>query len=117
MRLKTEDLRLIERKKQKEAGGVNLSSRGGVESRLTASADTRCDLRGMTVDEALITLESFLSSMLMSKMTEFTVIHGKGTGALRKAVTDYLKKNKYVKTFRLGTYGEGENGVTIVTLK
>ena len=71
----------------------------------------------MTVDEALLTLDSFISSMLMGGLNEFTVIHGKGTGALRAAVQKHLKGNKFVKSYRLGTYGEGENGVTIVTLK
>ena len=117
MRVKETSLRLLNKpKKQDPKKGVNLT-RKGVESNLTAAADTRCDLRGMTVDEAIITLDSFLSSMLMSNMGEFTVIHGKGTGALRKAVQDFLRHNKFVKSFRLGTFGEGENGVTIVTLK
>ena len=84
---------------------------------MAASADNRCDLRGMTVDEALLTLDQFLDSMLMSGIGEFTVIHGKGTGALRTAVQRHLKGNKFVKSYRLGTFGEGENGVTIVTLK
>ena len=118
MRVKETGLRLIEKPKKADnkKQGVNLS-RKGVESNLTAAADTRCDLRGMTVDEALIAVENFISSMLMSNMGEFTIIHGKGTGALRKAVQDYLRRNRFVKTFRLGTYGEGESGVTIVTLK
>ena len=55
--------------------------------------------------------------MLLRNISEFTVIHGKGTGALRAAVQKHLKNCRFVKTFRLGAYGEGENGVTIVTLK
>ena len=117
MRVNESRLRLIEKKKQPPAKSVPTISRQGTESRLTASADGRCDLRGMTVDEALLTLDSFISSMLMSGLNEFTVIHGKGTGALRAAVQKALKGNKFVKSYRLGTYGEGENGVTIVTLK
>jgi len=117
MRVNVSKLRLIEKKKENKQKTASLSRNGSMEARLTASAENRCDLRGMTVDEALLTLDSFLDSMLMSNIGEFTVIHGKGTGALRAAVQKHLKGNKFVKTFRLGVYGEGENGVTIVTLK
>ncbi len=117
MRVDIKKLRLIEKKKENKQKTASLSRSGSMESRLTASAENRCDLRGMTVDEALLTLDSFLDSMLMANMGEFTVIHGKGTGALRAAVQKHLKGNRFVKTFRLGVYGEGENGVTIVTLK
>ena len=84
---------------------------------MTAASDTRCDLRGLTVEEALATLDLFLDSMTMSGLSEVTIIHGKGTGALRAAVQQHLKKHPQVKTYRLGTFGEGENGVTIATLK
>ncbi len=117
MRVDVKKLRLIEKKKDNKPKTASMSRSGSMESRLTASADNRCDLRGMTVDEALLTLDSFLDSMLMANMGEFTVIHGKGTGALRAAVQKHLKGNKFVKSFRLGLYGEGENGVTIVSLK
>ncbi len=117
MRVNVGKLRLIEKKKENKQKTASLLRNGSMESRLNASADNRCDLRGMTVDEALLTLDSFLDSMLMSNMGEFTVIHGKGTGALRAAVQSHLKNNKFVKSYRLGVYGEGENGVTIVTLK
>ena len=117
MRVKTDGLRLIEKKKPEPPKTPAMTRNTGTESRMTASADNRCDLRGMTADEAILTLDSFLDSMLMSGIGEFTVIHGKGTGVLRKAVSDHLRSNKFVKSYRLGTYGEGENGVTIVTLK
>lgn len=117
MRVKTEKLRLIEKKKDDKPKQSVMTRNTGTESRLTASADNRCDLRGMTVDEALLAVDAFIDSMLMAHISEFTVIHGKGTGALRAAVQKYLKTNKFVKSYRLGVYGEGENGVTIVTLK
>ena len=117
MRVKTDGLRLVEKKKAEPPKTPALTRNTGTESRMTASADSRCDLRGMTADEAILTLDSFMDSMLMAGIGEFTVIHGKGTGVLRKAVSDHLKGNKFVKSYRLGTYGEGENGVTIVTLK
>ena len=78
---------------------------------------TELDLRGCTVDEGISLIEQFLSSSMLSGFETVTLIHGKGTGALRKGVHDYLKHNKHVKSFRLGVYGEGEDGVTIVTLK
>jgi DNA mismatch repair protein MutS2 len=83
----------------------------------TASAPRELDLRGMTVEEALAVLEQFLDNALLSKVETVTVIHGKGTGALRSAVHQMLKSSRYVKSFRLGRYGEGENGVTVVTLR
>ena len=117
MRVKTKDLRLLDKKKPAPPKTPTLSRTGGVESRQTLAADNRCDLRGMSADEALMTLDAFIDSMLLAGISEFTVIHGKGTGVLRKAVGDHLRGNKFVRSYRLGTYGEGENGVTIVTLK
>lgn len=67
--------------------------------------------------EAVMAAERYLDNAVMGKMNQVTIIHGKGTGALRKAIHAMLKKNKAVKSFRLGTFGEGEAGVTIVELK
>ena len=116
MRVKTDAVRLIEKKKAPERQPT-VSRKNGFENAVNAPGDNRCDLRGMTTDEAIFTLEQFLDSMLLRHIEEFTVIHGKGTGALRAAVQKYLKGSKFVKSYRLGTYGEGEDGVTIVTLK
>jgi len=114
-RVKLVNLRLCENapKKQEKKSTVRLQG----ESRLNMAASTRLDLRGMTVDECLIELDRFIDQGLRTGLNEFTVVHGKGTGALRTAVTRYLKASPYVKTSRLGLYGEGEDGVTIVTLK
>lgn len=117
MRVAVKKLRLVEKKNTQKPAATLSRAKGGIESSLTASAENRCDLRGMTVDEALFTLDAFIDQMLLRNISEFTVIHGKGTGALRSAVQKHLKNSKFVKTFRLGVYGEGENGVTIVTLK
>lgn len=114
MRVKVSDLRLIEKKKEQKK---DTFVRKNTESRMTAASDTRCDLRGLTVEEAIMTLDLFLDSMTMAGLSEVTIIHGKGTGALRAAVQQHLKKHPQVKTYRLGTFGEGENGVTIATLK
>ena len=117
MRVKLNRVRLIEKKQEAKKTAPVMTRNRGTESRLTAAAENRCDLRGMTVDEAIFTLDSFIDSMLMSGLNEFTIIHGKGTGALRAAVQRHLKDNKFIKSYRLGLYGEGENGVTIATLK
>ncbi len=116
MRVQVNRLRLLEKKKEKKKT-VSAPTVARSESRLTASAENRVDLRGMNKEEALFTLDAFIDSMLLSGLQEFTVIHGKGTGVLREAVQHHLKNNKFVKTHRPGLYGEGENGVTIVTLK
>lgn len=114
-RVKLSNLRLCENapKKKEKKSGISLQG----ESRLNMAPSTRLDLRGMTVDECLIELDRFIDQGLRSGLNEFTIVHGKGTGALRTAVTRYLKASPYVKTSRLGVYGEGEDGVTIVTLK
>ncbi len=78
---------------------------------------TEVKLLGMTVDEALPTLEKYLDDAYLSNVGVVRVVHGKGTGALRKAVHDYLRKNPHVRTYRLGVYGEGDSGVTIVEMK
>ncbi len=81
------------------------------------SVSPEVDLRGMMVDEALLAMERYLDSAVMAKLKTVTIIHGKGTGALRQAVQSELKRNRYVKNYRLGRYGEGEMGVTIVELR
>ena len=81
-----------------------------------AGAAMELDLRGMTVGEAISTLSIFLDNAMMANLASVRIIHGKGTGVLRKAVQDELKRNKAVKRYRLGVYGEGEDGVTIAEL-
>ena len=81
------------------------------------SAATELDIRGCTVDEGVMKLEDFLSAAMLSGFETVTVIHGKGTGALRSGIQDHLRRMKQVRSFRPGKYGEGEDGVTIVTLK
>ena len=71
----------------------------------------------MNVEEGIMELERHLDRCMRLGLNEISVIHGKGTGVLRRGIQDYLRKCKYVKSFRLGTFGEGESGVTIVTLK
>ena len=75
------------------------------------------NLIGKTVDEALALLDKYLDDAYLAHLPSVRVVHGKGTGALRNAVHNHLKRLKYVKEFRLGEYGEGDAGVTIVTFK
>lgn len=93
------------------------SHRSNIDSKLKKDVSTSVDLRGMDSEEAISTLDRFLDLQYRVGVKQFTVIHGKGTGVLRKAVARYLKNNKQVESYRLGTYGEGQDGVTIVTLK
>ena len=73
------------------------------------------NLLGKTVDEAVSELEKFLDDAMLSHASQVTIVHGKGTGALRKGIQDYLRRQRYVKSFRAGEFGEGDAGVTIVT--
>ena len=93
---------------KQSSSGVSLSGR---------RAEMECDLRGMTVEEALTQTEMFLDSARVNRLKTVSIIHGKGTGALRQAVHTLLRRLPDVDSFRLGHYGEGEDGVTIVTMK
>lgn len=81
------------------------------------TAQSEIDIRGMTGDEAALELDRFIDSSVLGGLGTVWIIHGKGTGALKKAVHAYLRTNPSVKEFRFGVYGEGEDGVTVVTLK
>lgn len=85
--------------------------------RASTSAAMRVDLRGKNAEEALLDLDMFIDSAVRSGLTEVTIVHGKGTGVLRKAVQVHLRTHPNIRTFRLGVYGEGEDGVTIAELK
>ena len=113
---KQEEVRVVEGETQTQKAARQYSQR--TEHKLRSlGAKAEVDLRGMTTDEAEMTLSQFLDRAIMGNLTQVTVIHGKGTGAVRKAVHTYLKRCKGVASFRLGRYGEGEDGVTIVALK
>ena len=113
---KQEEVRVVEGETQTQKAARQYIQR--TEHKLRSlGAKAEVDLRGMTTDEAEMTLSQFLDRAIMGNLTQVTVIHGKGTGALRKAVHTYLKRCKGVASFRLGRYGEGEDGVTIVALK
>lgn len=113
---KQEEVRVVEGETQTQKAARQYIQRTEHNLR-SLGAKAEVDLRGMTTDEAEMTLSQFLDRAIMGNLTQVTVIHGKGTGAVRKAVHTYLKRCKGVASFRLGRYGEGEDGVTIVALK
>ena len=79
--------------------------------------ETECDVRGEALDDALMSVEAFLDGAILNRLREVSIIHGKGTGVLRAGIHKHLRSHRAVKEFRLGRFGEGEDGVTIVTLK
>ncbi len=97
------------------SGGGDRS--GKMKMSKTMSISTEINLLGKTVDEALALLDKYLDDAYLAHLPSVRVVHGKGTGALRNAVHGHLKRLKYVKEYRLGEYGEGDSGVTIVTFK
>ncbi len=119
MRTKVElsSIRLLDDKKdrQKEQSKGRVSKKS--ISRLNREISTECDIRGCASDEGVYQMDAFIDNAVMSGLKTVTIIHGKGTGVLRQAVHNRLKNHPSVKSFRLGLYGEGENGVTIVELK
>lgn len=88
----------------------------GLQSNMTRQTGMELDIRGMTADEGIMEVDQFIDSSLMAGLQLVTIIHGKGTGALRDAIHRYLRGHRHVKAFRLGAYGEGEAGVTVVEL-
>lgn len=113
------EVRLVDMKGKRVSyqGGNPGYSSGGVTSKAVRQVKTELDLRGMMTDEAVMEVDRFIDACVLSGLTTVTLIHGKGTGALRAAVQQHLKRHRSVKTFRLGVYGEGESGVTVVELK
>lgn len=93
------------------------TSMGSLKMSKTLSISPELNLLGKTVDEALSVLDKYLDDAYLAHMPSVRIVHGKGTGALRNAVHSHLKRLKYVKEFRLGEFGEGDAGVTIVTFK
>ena len=83
----------------------------------TKTANSEINVIGLTVDEAIPLVDKFLDNCFLAKLQTARIVHGKGTGKLREGIHSFLKKNKRVKSFRIGTYGEGEMGVTVVELK
>ncbi len=89
----------------------------GLKSRKERSVSGEIDLRGQASDEAIMELDSYIDNAILSGLETIRIIHGKGTGVLRKNIQAHLRRHRNIESFRLGTFGEGENGVTIATLK
>ena len=111
------DLTIIEeasemRKLKQKSSGI-----GKLKMNKTASISPEINLIGMTSDEAIMTLDKYLDDAFLSHISPVRIVHGKGSGVLRNAVHNYLKRQKHVKSFRLGSFGEGDYGVTIVEFK
>lgn len=116
------DLRLVDKKRRRQLNRMEKKSNGGGVTRTLTdksqrSASSEIDLRGQTIEEGIMMVDQYIDSCLLMGIKTITIIHGKGTGALRNAIQQHLKNHKAVRSFRLGVYGEGENGVTIAELK
>ncbi len=114
-RVKLSDIMILDKPKEKPKATRHNVYR--TSSRADADVKTEIDMRGETVDEALGELSLFIDKCVLNNIEEIRIIHGKGTGALRAAVTDYLRTHPNISEYRLGKYGEGENGVTIAKVK
>ena len=121
MTVKQEQVRLLEAaeeiEKRKKQAAAAQKKQVSPQLQLAARAASELDIRGIETLEAESVVENYLDAAVMAKLGTVTIIHGKGTGALRKAVHEMLKRSRAVKSFRLGRYGEGEAGVTVVELK
>ena len=114
-RVPLSNLRLMEQEKVQTPQAS--SGRGARTDRAHAKVVRELDIRGQTAMEALLDVDNFIDAAVMAGVHQLSIIHGKGTGVLRAAVQQHLKKHPSVKSYRLGVFGEGESGVTIVELK
>jgi len=112
MKLNLSQLRAVEEKAERTKDAVK--SHTDIKS---MTVGTELDIRGQDVETAIMLLEKFIDDAVLASLHEIRIIHGKGTGVLRKGVQGYLKKQKRVKSYRLGSFGEGDAGVTIAELK
>ena len=113
-RVKISNLRLMKDEKVK-MGGKSITK--NISSTLDTRGVSEIDVRGQTADEAVMNVDSAIDTAILRHTEKLTIIHGKGTGVLRREIQNFLRHHKAVKSFRLGTFGEGEAGVTIVELR
>ncbi len=111
------DLEIIEEAASYTAKQMHKTSKGKMKMGKSLSVSPEINLLGKTVDEAVAELDKYLDDASLAHLSSVRVVHGKGTGALRNGIHTYLRRQKHVKSFRLGAFGEGDAGVTIVELK
>lgn len=118
MMVRVEEVRPLKKKESKTAPKKQTGGAGhGVRELRAQAAPSEIDVRGLCAEEAILEVDQFISSALMSKLPSVRIIHGKGTGTLRAAIQSHLKRNKFCKTVRNGVFGEGEMGVTVVEFR
>ncbi len=117
MKIKTnlDDLTRADSSKEEKKKAKTIQTAFKVDKKTTAALQT--DVRGMTLDEAILVVDKFIDDAYLTGLHEVTIIHGKGTGVLRSGIADFLRTHPTVKAYRPGRFGEGEMGVTVVTLK
>ncbi|GAA0270950.1 endonuclease MutS2 [Faecalicatena contorta] len=111
------DLEIIEEPASYSVKSMKRTSKGKLKMSKSLSVSPEINLLGKTVDEAVSELDKYLDDAILSHLSTVRVVHGKGTGALRKGIHEFLRRQKHVKSYRLGEFGEGDAGVTIVELK
>ena len=104
-------------KKKNKSVNKNSSGMGRIKAGKSLSVTSEINLLGKTVDEALYELDKYLDDAYLAHIPSVRIVHGKGTGALRQAVQNKLRKTKYIDSYRQGEFGEGDAGVTIATFK
>ncbi len=117
MKLKTnvKDVKIVKDDTEKQGAKI-IESRRGISSR-AMTIKTELDLRGYAAYDAIMEVDKFIDDAMLASLPKVSVIHGKGTGALRSALHQHLRKNRFVKSFRLGSFGEGDSGVTIIEFR
>ena len=111
------DLEIVEEPSAYSPKKLTRTSKGRIGMSKSLSVSPEINLLGRTVDEAVAELDKYLDDALLSHLNTVRVVHGKGTGALRKGIHEYLRRQKHVKSYHLAEFGEGDAGVTIVELK
>lgn len=103
--------------KSSQVKETTISKTSSSSSFKASNVPSEINILGITVEEARLILDKYLDDCALARLSTVRIVHGKGTGALRKGVQAYLKENPHVKSFRYGNFGEGEMGVTIVEIK
>ena len=111
------DLELLEQETKAAKKEANITHSRNLKMSKAMNISPEINLIGNTVDQALALLDKYLDDAYLAKLHQVTIIHGMGTGALRNAVQNHLKKCKYIKSYRMGEYGEGGYGVTVAEFK